>query len=106
MLLLRHQTLETLKYGTSMIEQRLSRTSIKTMPCKLQAMDDQIMLVSQPLIADGGNFGCMLERTSEIHKTISVSMLKVEEIMKVKLFGLGEDTTVKISNGMSCILKI
>jgi len=53
---------------------------------------------------NGTKFGDSHQTTLRIQKTTNHSMLKVEEMLKVKLFGLGNHTRERINNGRFSIL--
>jgi hypothetical protein len=51
------------------------------------------------LIQDGGNFSEEKENSSSMFKTKKCLMSKEGEMLKVKLFGSGEETMVHIKGG-------
>jgi hypothetical protein len=98
--------IETLKFGTITTRLKLLETSIKTTLLKSKMLEDQTMSESTLQIVNGTRSGDSLETTSRTPEITSHLMLKEEEILKVKQYGLGSHTMERISNGIFFILKI
>jgi hypothetical protein len=105
MLLSRHQMIETHKFGTITTRLEPLETSIRTMLSKSKMLEDQTMSESTAQIVNGTRSGDSLETTSKTQETTSHLMLKVEETLKDKQFGLGSHTKERTNNGIFFILK-
>jgi len=66
---------------------------------------DQTMLESTALTVNGTRSGDSLETTSRTQEITNHLMLKEEETLKVKQFGLGNLIREKTNNGIFFILK-
>ena len=69
-------------------------------------LEDQTMSESTVQIVNGTRSGDSLETTSRTPEITSHLMLKVEETLKDKQFGLGSHTKERTNNGIFFILKI
>jgi len=103
----RHQTVETLRYGTSTNKLWQSDLNITTNLGISKAQENQTICRSGVLIQDGGNYSSTLEirqETLSTYKTLKEFLLQINLIKKDKQLLLLIVTELQVKSGVSCIL--